>query len=194
MDTDRTGRIMTTYYSGKGQGAWIKDRLIEEGSNGTTVADLFKERQQNWFELGLPHNGTYNSFAKFFHWYKQLEWVETTGEIEQATPRGMVKEVSYEVHGFIRRYIIKKNSSIEVRGLSPRVYYRITSKGTAENDTNWGNPLLVLHPEWATGGEKRKEYMREYMKDYRRRKKRLLITFGFTPRPRGRPRFSFMER
>mgnify|MGYP006910664128 CR=1 FL=1 len=106
----------------------------------------------------------------------------------------MIGKIEYEIRGLIHRYILRNGERQDILGLSPRVYYRITPGGQGHTDIDWINPLARYHPKWASGGEKKREYMREYMKEYRRKKRELLVRFGFVPHPQGRPRFSSGEK
>jgi hypothetical protein len=92
----------------------------------------------------------YHSFSRYFHWLKQLGWVEKTGEEERSTIQGYLEEseITFEA--------------------PPRVYYRLTDKGKKAPDWEWSRPQLVLYPEIA--GEnavdyfKRKRAERKYVK------------------------------
>ena len=51
---------------------WIRSKLIEVGSDGTTAADLFHELKSEQV-LGYPIAATYSSFARFWHWHKHAQ-------------------------------------------------------------------------------------------------------------------------
>lgn len=63
--------------------------------------------------------GTYNSFAKYWHWFKLLALIEPTDRREPA------------VYDF----------------LEERHFYRLTSKGEAEVRA-WEDPVRTAHPEF----------------------------------------------
>jgi hypothetical protein len=65
----------------------------------------------------------YHSFQRYFHWLKQLGWVEFTGDEEPAK---------------IQEYY---------QSAPPRRYYRLTTKGIEAPDYQWSNPQLTLYPE-----------------------------------------------
>ena len=62
--------------------------------------------------------GTYNSFAKYWHWFKLLGLTEPVDRREPAT---------YDF-------------------LEERVFYRLTDKGRAEVRA-WDDPVAIAHPE-----------------------------------------------
>jgi len=104
-------------------GEWVRAMLLSAGSRGTTCADLHTLRKQS-DEL-VYRGGTYASFARFFHWYKQLGYIEATGEQESSSVKGGADQLT-----------------------SPRVYYRITGTGMGASMYQWGDPIATLHPEW----------------------------------------------
>lgn len=117
-------------------GVWIKEKLIEAGSKGVVVADLHKERRANRDELRVERQvlykgGTYHSLVRFFHWFKQLEWVEFTGREEVG---------------------IAKGTDEPINPASSRRYYRITDKGRRASDNQWSNPIEEAHPEQSSVG------------------------------------------
>ena len=65
----------------------------------------------------------YHSFSRYFHFLKQLGWVEFTGVEEMAS--------------------IQSNYP----NAPPRRYYRLTGKGLKAPDLQWSNPQLTLYPE-----------------------------------------------
>ena len=65
----------------------------------------------------------YHSFQRYFHWLKQLEWVEFTGKEEPASMQDYYPEAP------------------------PRKYYRLTTKGIEAPDYQWSNPQLTLYPQ-----------------------------------------------
>lgn len=62
---------------------------------------------------------TYNSFARYWHWFKLLGLIEPTGETEPA------------IYKFLKK----------------RRLYRLTAKGLADQIT-WFDPVRTVHPEF----------------------------------------------
>jgi hypothetical protein len=79
----------------------------------------------------------YHSFQRYFHWLKQLEWVEFTGWEEPAAIQAHYPDAP------------------------PRRYYRLTQKGIKALDRQWSNPQLALYPERGL------EYYRNKRKQHR---------------------------
>lgn len=79
----------------------------------------------------------YHSFSRYFHFLKQLGWVERTGKEEPSA---------------IQQYYSPA---------PPRVYYRLTRKGIEAPDYEWSNPQLTLYPERPL------EYFREKRKQHK---------------------------
>jgi hypothetical protein len=84
----------------------------------------------------------YHSFQRYFHWLKQLEWVEFTGREEPAA---------------IQKYYPEA---------PPRRYYRLTRKGIKASEREWSNPQLTLYPERGL------EYFRNKRKQHRYSRKK----------------------
>jgi len=84
----------------------------------------------------------YHSFQRYFHWLKQLGWVERTGKEEMSSIQEHCEEAP------------------------PRRYYRLSRKGKEAPDYEWSNPQLTLYPE------RGRDYFREKRKShsYSRRK------------------------
>lgn len=114
-------------------GEWIRDRLVAAGSAGVTCADLHVARKQDP-DL-INRGGTYNSFARFFHWYKQLGYIEETGVVEASESKG------------------GGNAA-----LVQRKYFRISSAGLSAVPWGWIDPIGTLHPEWEYPMRKSKYY------------------------------------
>ena len=66
----------------------------------------------------------YHSFSRYFHWLKQLEWVERTGEEERSTMQEVTADHP-DAH--------------------PRKLYRLTKKGIEAPDEDWAHPQRVLY-------------------------------------------------
>ena len=84
----------------------------------------------------------YHSFQRYFHWLKQLGWVEFTGREEPAA--------------------IQKHYP----DAPPRRYYRLTQKGIEASERAWSNPQLTLYPE------RDLEYYRNKRKQHRYSRKK----------------------
>ena len=106
-------------------GLFTKWYLTEHGE--ACAADIFYALRQNLerinksrIEIGdKPIRGcTYNSFAKYWHWFKLLRLIEPVDKREAP------------IYNF----------------LEERVFYHLTDKGKAEVRT-WEDPIVVAHPE-----------------------------------------------
>ncbi len=119
-------------------GLWIRDKLLEAGDTGVTVADLHKQRIEQSKETGglvdtgIYKGGTYHSFARYFHWFKQLGFVESVRTEPSET----------------------KGNGLSLR--SDRHYYRITDKGRRAHWLQWNDPIQAMHPEWTPSERKRR--------------------------------------
>jgi len=87
------------------------------------------------------HKARYHSFSRYFHWLKQLGWVERTGKEQTSTIQG---------------YLIDAGKPPDA---PPRIYYRLTQKGIDAPDWEWSRPQLALYPE--IGGVPAREYFKE---------------------------------
>jgi DNA-binding PadR family transcriptional regulator len=93
-----------------------------------------------WHRERIPyklHRARYQSFCKYFHYLKALEWVERTGQ----------EEDSY----------IQENYP----DAPPRVYYRLSQKGREAPDLEWFRPRITLYPQFD------KEYFSQKNQDRR---------------------------
>ena len=93
----------------------------------------------------------YQSFVRYFHWLKQLGWVEVTGEKERSSVQENVEESRSE-------------AGLTPYEAPPRKYYRLTQKGIEAPDYQWSNPLIACHPEIA--GIPAADYFREKRKEH----------------------------
>lgn len=96
------------------------------------------EELTRYFSERIPyklHRARYHSFSRYFHWLKQLGWVESTG----------VEEPSAIQEGY--------------PDAPPRKYYRLTKKGIEAPDWEWSRPQLALYP--VIGGIPAREYFKE---------------------------------
>jgi len=107
-------------------GLFTKQYLLEHGQ--ACAADVFYSLRENLeginrlrIEIGeKPIRGcTYNSFAKYWHWFKLLGLIEPVNTREPA------------IYDF----------------LEERHFYRLTDKGKAEVRA-WEDPIVVAHPEF----------------------------------------------
>jgi hypothetical protein len=107
-------------------GLFAKAYLLEHGE--ACAADIFYALRENLeginkmrIEIGeKPIRGcTYNSFAKYWHWFKLLGLIE------------LVDRREAPIYDF----------------LEERVFYHLTDKGKAEVRA-WEDPIAVSHPEF----------------------------------------------
>ena len=107
-------------------GVFAKEYLFQHGE--ACCADVFyslKEQlrriNQERLEIGdKPIRGcTYNSFAKYWHWFKLLGLIEPTDKTEPA------------VYEFLKH----------------RQFYRLTARGEME-EVAWRDPVRAAHPEF----------------------------------------------
>ena len=107
-------------------GLFAKVYLLEHGE--ACAADIFYALRENLeginkmrIEIGeKPIRGcTYNSFAKYWHWFKLLGLIE------------LVDKREAPIYDF----------------LEERVFYHLTDKGKAEVRA-WEDPIAVSHPEF----------------------------------------------
>jgi hypothetical protein len=121
--------------------AWENDQRIKADKAPYTEEE-YAERV-DWHLRRIPYKlvkARYHSFSRYFHWLKQLGWVERTGVDEKSTIQGYLEEAG------------------KPPDAPPRIYYRLTSEGRATPDWEWSRPQLVLYPE--IGGEKAEEYFK----------------------------------
>ncbi len=107
-------------------GLFMKRYLVEHGE--VSAADVFSALKealtlinQERVEVGeKPIRGcTYNSFAKYWHWFKILGLIESTGKTEAA------------MYDFLEK----------------KRFFRLTSKGRNEVKA-WEDPIMATHPEF----------------------------------------------
>ncbi len=123
--------------------AWENDMRVRAGRPIYTETE-YAERLA-WHLSRIPYKLVkcrYQSFHRYFHWLKQLGWVEVTGREE----RSAVQEAMPDFPA------------------PPRIYYRLTKAGIKAPDWQWSNPQLTLYPQRGLEyfREKRKE--RKYVK------------------------------
>jgi len=118
--------------------AWENEARIRSGKPIYTP-EAYAERVE-WFLRRIPyklHKCRYHSFQRYFHWLKQLEWVEFTGKEEPSS--------------------LQENCP----DAPPRKYYRLTMKGIEAPNHEWSRPQVVLYPQFGLNyfREKRKEHV-----------------------------------
>jgi hypothetical protein len=124
--------------------AYAEDAVAYENEErikkGLPIYDTleYEERVDRYFRR-IPYNLVkcrYHSFITYFGMLKKLGWVGLTGKEEPSGPG--------EYH----------------ENFQPRIYYRLTKKGTDAPDYEWSNPHLTLYPQFGLGyfREKRKAH------------------------------------
>jgi hypothetical protein len=107
-------------------GLFIKAYLMEHGQ--ACCADVFYALKQNLKRINQerimigdkPIRGcTYNSFAKYWYWFKKLGLIESTDGSELS------------VYDFLKQ----------------RQFYRLTATGEGE-EMAWNDPVRAAHPEF----------------------------------------------
>lgn len=89
----------------------------------------------------------YHSFRRYFHYLKQLAWVELTGQ-EEVSVLQDVSENHPDTHA--------------------RKLYRLTRSGIAASHEDWANPQRLLYP--VIGEEEIGDYLREKRKEHKYRR------------------------
>ncbi len=134
------------------------ERRIKAGLEPYTETE-YAERI-DWHLRRLPYKlvkARYHSFQRYFHWLKQLKWVEITGQEERSTLQEMTGDHP-DAH--------------------PRKLYRLTRKGIDASDEDWSHPQRVLYPQ--IGDMPIENYFKEKAqgyKYYRRKGVRFLRPF-----------------
>jgi hypothetical protein len=125
--------------------AWENDDRVRAGKEPYT--ELEYAERVDWHLRRIPYKlvkARYHSFQRYFHWLKQLGWVEPTGREEKSSVQEVMPDYPQA---------------------PPRRYYRLTKKGKEAPDYQWSNPQLTLYPERGL------EYFREKRKEHRYVKK-----------------------
>ncbi len=115
------------------------ERRIRHGSQIYTE-DEYRERVDHLLSR-IPYKLSrcrYHSFSRYFHFLKQLKWVEFTGQEEAASIQSLYPDAP------------------------PRRFYRLTSKGKKAPDRRWSNPQLALYPERGLEYYREKRKQRTY--------------------------------
>jgi hypothetical protein len=124
--------------------AWENDERIKAGKPAYTETE-YAERV-DWFLSRIPYKLTkcrYHSFQRYFHWLKQLQWVEFTGKEEPSSVQAVMPNYPQA---------------------PPRRYYHLTQKGKTAPDWEWSNPQLTLYPERGLEYFREKRRERKYIK------------------------------
>ncbi len=123
--------------------AWENDARVRAGKGPYTEAE-YAERV-DWFLRRIPYKLVkcrYNSFHRYFHWLKQLGWVEPTGHEEKSAVQEVMPDYPEA---------------------PPKIYYRLTKKGIEAPDFQWSNPQLTLYPERGLEYFREKRRQRKYI-------------------------------
>jgi hypothetical protein len=122
-----------------------QEERIKRGLKVYTEAE-YTERV-SWYLKGIPYKlvkSRYHSFRRYFHYLKQLKWVELTGVEEISTMQEVTKHHP-EAH--------------------PRKLYRLTKAGIMAPDEQWANPQRLIYA--MIGKESINNYMREKRKQHK---------------------------
>jgi len=123
--------------------AWEQEQRIKRlGKEGAYTPEEYAERV-DWHFRRIPYKlvkARYHSFSRYFHWLKQLEWVERTGVEEKSTIQSYLEDAG------------------KPPDAPPRIFYRLSRKGIAAPTEQWSRPQLVLYPLIA--GENAEDYFR----------------------------------
>ena len=120
--------------------AWENEqRLHKKGKPYTS--EEYAERLA-WHLVRIPyklHRARFHSFHRYFHYLKQLGWIERTGR---------------EIASYIQ--------TLAYAEAPPCRYYRLSEKGKAAPEHEWYRPQLTLYPEFtpeyfAQKNEKRRQ-------------------------------------
>ena len=124
--------------------AWENDERVKRGKP-IYSPEQYAERVE-WYLSRIPYKLTkcrYHSFQRYFHWLKQLKWVEFTGREETSTPQSYMPNYPQA---------------------PPRKYYRLTKAGHQAGDHLWSNPQLTLYPERGLDYFREKRRERKYVR------------------------------
>ncbi len=124
--------------------AWENDDRVRAGKDPYTEVE-YAERVDRHLRR-IPYKLVkcrYHSFQRYFHWLKQLGWVEFTGQEETSTPQSYMPDYPQA---------------------PPRRYYRLTGKGIEAPDFQWSNPQLTLYPQRGLEYFREKRSQRQYVR------------------------------
>ena len=114
--------------------AYAEDAIAYENAErmkkGLAIYDETEYMERlDWYLSRIPYKLVkcrYHSFQRYFHWLKQLGWVEFTGKEEKSS--------------------VQENMP-DYPQAPPRRFYHLTKKGIEAPDYEWSNPQLTLYPE-----------------------------------------------
>ncbi len=124
--------------------AWENDDRVRAGKGPYT--ELEYAERVDWHFRRIPYKlvkARYHSFQRYFHWLKQLAWVEATGREEKSSVQEVMPNYPEA---------------------PPRRYYRLTKKGREAPDYQWSNPQLTLYPERGLEYFREKRRERKYVR------------------------------
>jgi hypothetical protein len=119
--------------------AWENEERIKKGKSIYTEEE-YTDRF-DYFLSRIPYKLVkcrYHSFQRYFHWLKQLGWVEFTGTEEKAAMQDYYPEAP------------------------PRRFYRLTRDGRSAPNQEWSNPQLTLYPKRGLDYFREKRSQRKY--------------------------------
>jgi hypothetical protein len=121
--------------------AYENEKMIKQDM--PIYTDEEYEERMAYFMGRMPYKlfkCRYHSFQRYFHWLKQLGWVEFTGQEEPAAMQDYYPPAP------------------------PRRLYHLTPKGMEAPDHQWSNPQLTLYPERGLEYFREKRRTRRYAK------------------------------
>jgi len=124
--------------------AWENDDRVRAGKGIYTEEEY--ARRVDWFLSRIPYKLAkcrYHSFQRYFHWLKQLGWVEATGQEEKSSVQEVMPNYPQA---------------------PPRRYYRLTKKGKGAPGFQWSNPQVTLYPERGLEYFREKRRERKYVR------------------------------
>jgi hypothetical protein len=124
--------------------AWENEARLKAGKS-IYSSEEYAERV-DWHLRRIPYKlvkARYHSFQRYFHWLKQLGWVEFAGREEKSSVQEVMPDYPEA---------------------PPRRYYRLTKKGKEAPDYEWSNPQLTLYPERGLDYFREKRRERKYVR------------------------------
>jgi len=123
--------------------AWEDEKRQSKNQEPYTLVE-YAERLE-WHVDRIPyklHRARYHSFFRYFHYLKQLGWIQPTGKEEES----YIQNLTYA-------------------SAPPRRYYRLSAEGIGAPEWEWYRPQLTLYPEFTL------EYFSQKNIEYRQEKK-----------------------
>jgi DNA-binding PadR family transcriptional regulator len=124
------------------------EKRVKAGKEPYTASE-YAERV-DWHLRHIPYKlvkSRFHSFRRYFHYLKQLGWVELTGEVERSTLQEVTKDHP-DTH--------------------PRKFYRLTKEGIAAPDEDWSNPQRLIYSK--IGEEDIEDYLRDKRREHKYRR------------------------